>query len=252
MRRSIVLVATAILLVAVSAAAAGYVVILKNGQKIRCREALQIQGDQALLTLVTGTLASYPLDQVDLVETERYNKLGLGDALIIEELTVEGKVIPTPTPRISLGQYATIDALDENPVLGSTTPPTPTPTPGIQLRSEPYHDSRVEQAFTRVFDQKNLYLYRTSRGSSPDYLFVQAVTDSEREVFNTLRVVSEAYTLVHQLHPEIAPAAVELEMVQTSGKAAGTFHLEPATAQQLASGSVGVQQFYVEHVIFKR
>lgn len=243
----------AILLVAVIAAAtAGYVVVLKNGQKIRCREAMKIEGSNVLITLVTGTLASYPLDQVDVVETERYNKQGFGDALVIDELTVAGQTFPTPTPRTSLGHVASIDAFDRNPELGSSTPPTPTPTPGIQLRSYPYHDARVDQAFTQIFDQKNIYLYRTSAGSDENFFFVQAVTDSEREVFKTLRVVSEALELIYRLHPEIAPAAVELEMVQTSGKAAGTFRLTPELVRPLVEKQVSIEQFYVDNVIFKR
>lgn len=252
MRRMIVSAAAVLLIAALVAATSGYVVILKNGQKIRCRDAMKIDGDQVLITLVTGTLASYPLDQIDVVETERYNKLGFGDAVTIDELTVAGEVFPTATPRSTLGELANIDAFDKNPQLGSSAPPTPTPTPGIQLRSYPYHDARVEQAFTQIFDQKNLYLYRTSSGSNENMFFVQAVTDSEREVFKTLRVVSEAFELIYRLHPEIAPAAVELEMVQTTGKAAGTFRLTPEMVRPLVRGETAVEQFYVDNVIFKR
>jgi hypothetical protein len=79
--------------VTVVAAAQGYVVILKSGHKIRCKEALRIEGPNAILTLATGTVASYPLALVDLVETERYNQLGLGNALMIEELSVHGTPI---------------------------------------------------------------------------------------------------------------------------------------------------------------
>ena len=122
---------TAVLLVvAVVVAAQGYVVILKSGHKIRCREPMRIEGPNAILTLAAGTLTSYPLQLVDLVETERYNQLGLGNALMIEELSVRGTPIPTPTPSTSLGQHATIDAGGGGgPALGSTTEPTPVPTP---------------------------------------------------------------------------------------------------------------------------
>ena len=79
--RVLCFVTTIILVVAVVAAAQGYVVILKSGHKIRCKEPMRIEGPNAILTLATGTLASYPLQLVDVVETERYNQLGLGDAL---------------------------------------------------------------------------------------------------------------------------------------------------------------------------
>jgi hypothetical protein len=240
----------ALLLVAVLVAAEGYVVVLKNGHKIRCRETMRIEGSNVIITLVTGTVASYPLQLVDIVETERYNKLGLGNALLIEELSLSGTPVPTPTPKQSLGHYASIDASRKNPVLGSTTPPTPTPTPGIKLQMAAYHDERVEQAFSKVFDDQNLYIYKTSVGTKSNFFFVQTVTDTEREVFEALRIVTEAYTLIHRLHPEMAPAAVELKMIQTTGRPAGTFRLSPERAGELADKHTSVEQFYVNYVIF--
>jgi len=239
------------LVVAVVAAAQGYVVILKSGHKIRCKDPMRIEGPNAILTLATGTLASYPLQLVDLVETERYNQLGLGDALMIEELSIHGTPIPTPTPYTSLGQHATIDAGgDGGPALSSSVEPTPAPTPGIKLQSERYHDERVEQAFTKIFDEKELLIYTTSRGTQPDHFFVQTTTDSEREVFDALETVAEAFVLINRIHPEISPTAVELKMIQTSGKPAGTFRLTPALAKELADGDTPTQSFYIKNVIF--
>ena len=39
-------------------------------------------------------------------------------------------------------------------------------------------------------------------------------------------------------------------MVQTSGKAAGTFRLSPELAAELAEKKTSVEQFYVNYVIF--
>ena len=243
-------IATVVVVAAAAAAAAsGYVVILKNGSKIACRDPLRIEGGNAIITLVTGTVASYPVDQVDVVETERYNQQGLGDALVIDELSL-GTPIPTPTPKQSLGRFASIDAGNRDPELASKYVPTPTPTPGIKLQPQAYHDQRVDQAFTRYFDQRNLLLYRTSAGTRPEYFFVQVVTDSQREVFEALRVVTDAFSLIHKLQPELAPAAIELQMIQTTGRAAGTFRVTPEMARTLAEKQTSIEQFYVSHVIF--
>ncbi|MFV2071529.1 MAG: hypothetical protein ACC742_02605 [Thermoanaerobaculales bacterium] len=242
-------VVVALFLVAAIGSAGGYVVILKSGHKLRCKEPMRIEGSNAIITLSTGTMTSYPLHLVDLVETERYNQQGLGSALLIEELTLRGTPIPTPTPRKSLGQHASITSGNSSE-LGTTISPTPTPTPGIQLQSIPYHDQRIDKAFSKIFDQKGLYIYRTSQGTQPDYFFVQTPTDSEREVFKALEIVAEAFVLIYGLHEEIAPDAVELEMIQTSGKAAGTFRMNREQARQLAGGDVPVQQFYIKNVIF--
>ena len=86
--------------------------------------------------------------------------------------------------------------------------------------------------------------------SQKDYFLVQTVTDSEREVFTALETVAEAYVLINQIHGGIAPKAVELEMIQTSGKPAGTFRLTPALAKELADGETPTQTFYIKNVIF--
>jgi hypothetical protein len=251
MRRFLVIMSVIVLLVlAQMASAAGYVVILKNGHKIRCKEPMTVEGDNAIITLATGTVASYPLSQVDLIETERYNQQGLGDALEIEELSVYGRVMPTPTPRTSLGAYVSLDGLERNPELASTLPPTPTATPGIRLQTYPYHDERVTRAFEKIFDDEKLYLYHTSGGTKPKTFFVEAVTDSEDQVFHALRTICQAYYLIRQADPEIAPESVELQMVQTSRKAAGTFRITPELAEELVGGSISVQNFYIKNVIF--
>ncbi len=251
--RILSLVAVILLAVVFMAGAEGYVVILKSGHHVRCKAPMKIEGTNAIITLSTGTVASYPLVLIDLVETERYNQLGLGDAVKIEELTIEGEVLPTPTPqRKSLGSYTTIDAggvASNDHVLGPAEP-SPTPTPGIELQGQKYHDVRINQAFDKVFDEKELLIYRTSQGTLPEYFFVQTTTDSEREVFHALEIVSEAYVLIHKLHPQLSPQAVELQMIQTSGKPAGTFRLTPELAQELVDGDTPTQTFYIKHVIF--
>jgi len=239
-----------VLLVALTVGATtGYVVILKNGQRIRAREPFTIKGKEAIIVLVTGTLTAIPLEKVDIVATQRYNKLGLGDALTIEGLGGVNAPQPTPTPKRALGSYVTLQTQD-SAELGSIETPTPTPTPGIKLQNTPFPNTKVDEAFKQVFDQHHLYLVRTSIGTRSDYYFVQAVTDSETEVFNALRAIAAAYSVIHNLQPTMAPAAVELEMVTTSGKPAGTFRISLDQAQALESGQVGVEAFYVKNVIF--
>lgn len=239
-----------VLIIAQIASAGGYVVILKNGHKIRCKAPMEVQGDVAHITLSTGTMASYPLAQIDIIETERYNQQGLGDAVEIEELSVVHEILPTPTPRGPLGNFVTLDSMERTPELKTNMPPTPTPTPGIRLQTYPYHDERVTRAFEKVFADQKLYLYHTSGGTKQGYFYVQAVTDSEAQVFHALETVCQAYYLIRAADPAIAPEAVELQMVQTSRKAAGTFRITPEDAESLLNGTTSVQNFYIRNVIF--
>jgi hypothetical protein len=76
------------------------------------------------------------------------------------------------------------------------------------------------------------------------------MTDSEREVFAALNTVAEAFVLIRNLHEDLAPTAVELEMIQTSGKPAGTFRLSPTLAQEIVEGDTPIQKIYMQNVIF--
>lgn len=246
---SVLCVVTA-LVVAVGATSGGHVVILKNGERIRCNEPLTIDGKLAILTLITGQVTSYAIDQIDLIATERYNKLGLGNALTVDGLGQAKEIPPTPTPRMTLGNYATISGTGEDAELSEDTVPTPTPTPGIKLQMNPYKDPKVSAAFGEILDKKNLYLFRTSSGTQPDFLFVQAVTDTQREVFHALETVAEAFDMIATRRPDLAPTTVELRMVETSGRTAGTFRLTHEDAAALAGNTIQTEQFYVDNVIF--
>lgn len=238
------------LVIAVGAASGGYIVILKNGERIRCNEPVAIDGDLAIITLITGQLTSFPVEHVDLVATERYNKLGLGSALTLDELDRTESIQPTPTPRRTLGNYATLSGIGGDAELTSDTPPTPTPTPGIKLQLNPYQDPKVSAAFCEILDKRNLYLYRTSAGTRPDHFFIQAVTDTQREVFHALRTVAQAFDMIVTRRPDLAPGTVELRMVETSGRTAGTFRLTREDAAELVGDSSSTAKFYVENVIF--
>ncbi len=246
---SVLCVVTA-LVVAVGAASRGHIVILRNGERIRCNEPLTIDGESAILTLHSGQVTSYPLDQIDLIATERYNKMGLGNALTMDGFDEAVEVPPTPTPRLTLGNYATISGTGADAELSGTTTPTPTPTPGIKLQVNPYKDPQVSSAFNEILDKKNLYLFRTSSGTQPDFFFIQAITDTQREVFHALKTVAEAFDMIATRRPDLAPTTVELRMVETSGRTAGTFRLTQEDAAELTRGRIQTERFYVENVIF--
>ena len=211
--------------------------ILKSGHKIRCKEPMRIEGPNAILTLATGTLTSYPLHACG-----SGGNRALQPARPRRRAHDRGAIGPwnanSDPDSAHVSRSARHDRRRRRGRTSSrhTVEPTPAPTPGIKLQSEKYHDERIDQAFSKIFDEKELLIYTTSRGTQPDHFFVQTTTDSEREVFDALETVAEAYVLINRIHPEISPAAVELKMTQTSGKPAGTFRLTPALAKELASG----------------
>ena len=243
---AVVCIAIAVVLTAV--AVTGYVVFLKNGSSIRALKPMEIQGRQVIITLLNGTETSISVEQIDLVKTERYNQQGFGSSLMMEGLS-DMKSPPTPTPRPRLGEMGRLQ-VGKEPTPDISVPPTPTPTPPIKLRESPYPAKAITDAFSRIFDDERMYLYNMSVGTQSDRLHISVVTDSEREVFHAVEVVSKAYHLIAELGEEGVPEMIELQLVTTTSKPAGTFRIEPETAKSLVQDQMSVEQFYVRHVIF--
>jgi hypothetical protein len=221
---------------------------MKNGSTIRASKPMEIQGRQVIITLLNGTVTSIAIEQVDLVKTERYNQQGFGSSVRVEGLS-DQKPEPTPTPRPRLADVGQLRR-QPTPTPDKDLPPTPTPTPQIKLRTEPYPFPKVVEDFKRVFDEERLYLYKLSVGTSGDRLHINVVTDSEREVFHAVEVVSKAYFVINELDSEGVPEIVELQLMTTTSKPAGTFRIDPDIARSLVENELSVEQFYVRHVIF--
>ena len=235
-----------ILALAARQALAVYVIILRNGNRVVAREKYKVQGTTAIFQAKNGTYTSIPLDQMDVEETDRVNGLGLGDAQLLEWVDKK-KVLPTPTPTppvAKLGHIKAGVAAKE----GSATKPTP--TPGVMFRETHYKDLKVEQAFEQGLESYHLYLYRTSEGTKPEYLFIEIQVNGQPETLKALQAVTATYQLLVQKAPERTPERVELQMLNEAGKEAGVFRLSAADAAELVGGKVTPEAFYVQHVIF--
>ncbi len=243
MKKALVVVA---LLVVASAAQAAYVVVLKNGSRVVARERYQLKGSSVVVTLRNGTLTSIPLAHVDLEATEKLNAQNLGDATPLEWVDAARPTpVPTPTPSVaSLGRIIPGLARPENDAA------RPTPTPGISLRDVEYPDKQVERAFEEGLERYHLYLYRTSMGSQPRYLFVEVRVNGQAEVVKVLQAITATYHVLAESAPDRAPERVELQMLNESGKEAGLFRLSPADAAELATAKTTAEEFFVHKVIF--
>jgi hypothetical protein len=235
-----------VLLLAAQQVLAVYVVILRNGDRVIAKEKYQVKGSNAVFMTKIGTFTSIPLSQIDVEATERVNGQGLGDARLLEWVDAK-KIVPTPTPTppvASLGRIKAGVAAKE----GLAT--RPTPTPGVMFREKHYRDAQVDQAFQQGLESYHLYLYRTSEGTQPGYLFIEIQVNGQPETLKTLQAVTATYELCVQKAPERAPERVELQMLNESGKEAGVFRLSAADAAELVSGKVTPENFYIQHVIF--
>ncbi len=235
-----------VLLLAASWAQAAYVVMLRNGERIVAKSKYTVKGAMALITLKNGTLTSLPVSQIDVKATDKVNALGLGDAVSLDWVDTGGPP-PTPTATPSITSLGHINPDVAKPVNDAARP---TPTPGIGFRDTKFKDAQVAKAFQQGLENVHLYLYRTSQGTNPAYLFIEIQVNGQPEVLKALEAVTATYQVLAQSAPERAPGEVEVQMLNESGKEAGVFRLSAADAAELATGKVSAQEFFVKHVIF--
>ena len=73
-----------------------YTIFLKDGSRIVAKEVHRIEGDRVIITLPNGTETFIALDEVDLEQTEEFNKTNLDGAMLLEG--GETKAMPIETP----------------------------------------------------------------------------------------------------------------------------------------------------------
>lgn len=234
------------MLVIASWAQATYVVVLRNGARVVARDRYQIKGSNVVVTLKNGTFTSIPLSQVDVAATDRLNARNFGDATPLDWVD-QATPTPTPSPTPSVAGLGHIIPGLARPEHDAARP---TPTPGISLRDAEYPDKQVERTFEEGLERYHLYLYRTSAGTQPGYLFIELRVNGQSEVVKALQAVTGTYHVLATSAPDRAPVRVELQMLNESGKEAGLFRLSPEDAADLATAKITAEEFFIRKVIF--
>ena len=235
-----------LLFLAAHQALAVYVVVLRNGTRIVAKEKYQVKGPNAIFATKIGTLTSVPLSQVDVTATEKANALNLGDAQALDWVDIQ-RIFPTPTPT---PQMSALGRIRPGIATKEGDAAKPTPTPGVGYRETRYRDPQVDQAFQQGLESYHLYLYRTSEGTQPGYLFLEIQVNGQPETLKALQAVSSTYQLLAEKAPNRLPERVEIQMINEAGKEAGLFRMSVADAAELVSGKVTPDKFFVDHVIF--
>jgi hypothetical protein len=235
-----------LVLLAAHQAFAVYVVVLRNGSRIIAKEKYKVKGPNAIFETRIGTLTSVPLSQIDVPATDKVNSLNLGDAETLDWVDIQ-KVVATPTPTIPVSALGHILPGVAAKVGAAAAP---TPTPGVTYRDTRYHDAQVDQAFQQGLEAYHLYLYRTSEGTQPTYLFLEIQVNGRPETLKALEAVSMTYELLAEKAPNRLPERVEIRMINDSGREAGLFRISAADAAELVNGKVTADKFFIQHVIF--
>lgn len=230
---------------------AAYVIYLKDGTRIVTQQKYAVKGSNAIFRTKLGALTSVPLVAIDVARSDKVNSQGLGDAELLEWID-SGPPTPTPrpTPNVTgLGHLRT-EVVKVDPGVNR-----PTPTPSMAFRETKYRDEKVDKVFQHGIESYHLYLFRSSQGSRPEYLFVEIQVNGQPEVVRALQAVCTTYNLIAEdlgKSKEIGriPERVEIQMLNESGKEAGVFRISAGDAAELATGKITAEAFFVKHVIF--
>jgi len=230
---------------------AAYVIYLKDGTRIVAQQKYSVKGSNALFKTKLGALTSVPLVAIDVARSDKVNSQGLGDAELLDWID-SGPPTPTPKPTASV---TGLGHLRSEVVQVNAGANRPTPTPSMVFREIKYRDEKVDKVFQHGLESYHLYLFRTSQGSRPEYLFVEVQVNGQPEVVRALQALCTTYNLIaddlgKSKEIERMPERLEIQMLNESGKEAGVFRISATDAAELASGKITAEAFFVKHVIF--
>jgi hypothetical protein len=237
MKRTLLLL---LLLLAFAPAALAYSIVLKNGSILFAREKYTVKANNAIITLQNGTVVSYPLDQIDVPGTEKYNRENAGNVIALET----GGDRVAPTPQLTAPPSTTLQDIirKRNVTLGSA------PSKKDQGDGGPSSfqsvEPAIEQTFRRILDGASITQYRlaTYRGK----VRLLATANTEEAVFNTLAATARALSDLANHGKEMN---VDIVLTTSAGDSGGTFEMSPDQARQIVNGNINTADYFLRNVI---
>jgi hypothetical protein len=250
------IVSLTLLLLLVALPISAYTVYLKDGAQLIAKQAPEIRGDMAIITLQNGTQSSLPASEIDLERTRQANQSDLGSALILEggEFTADPE---SPEPK---REERLSDLITRNRSRAQARRPVQAPsstgsggrgqqTDLLTWRRSPFRNLDIASEIQGVFRGQGVEQTRLFQGTSRDRILIDLTTDSEAAVFRGLQVAATALAHLQTTFPN-SISAFELVLTTSSRGRAGQFLLDVSGAAQLADGVIEPSTFYVENVQF--
>ena len=235
----------------------GYIVYFKDGTNMAAKGPYRVEGDDALITLESGTETKVALSEIDELKTQRLNAIGVSDAVIIDEGQAreyrpgEGRQIETDNLRDVIQRRRRLG--DEAPTLGEGSneflPETAAGYPDLTSAiRRPLDSQSLEGDYTDVLRRHDVGSFRVYQGATgtPGALFVEVFTKDRAAVFDQLTALCSATVdLVDQ-----GVSVLEVLLVDADRRRAGQFLLSAENAPLLANQRISAQEFFVQYVQF--
>jgi hypothetical protein len=229
----------AAVLIALAAPLRAYVIVLKDGSKVFGKAKYEVKRDFAVFTLESGNVAEIPLAKVDVPATEKYNQENVGNVLILDR--PDAKVLQTPkstsTDRQNLSRYIQ-EQFKRPKAPRSETSKSAAAKPAPAEISDAF---MIREAI-RILEGAGVTQYRLQAGPK-----VVIVADQDDAVFHAL---TAAARLAQDLTSLGKIAALEVEIVSSTGSEGGTFRMTADNVKDLTEGLITPSEYFVQNVIF--
>ncbi len=244
-------------------AAADYLVVLKNGNRIEAREKYEVRGDTAIVTLLNGTRVSYQLDQIDAAATEEVNSSGFGSAVQID--TFEEPEPPTPEevdgPKATLSDLINQRSAGLRRLPGSRrearpeleTSDVPRTEAGftdlLSLPRQPYGELEIAGELQKTYRTYQVDSVSIFHGTGGDRPLIEVSTNSEASVFRAVTVSAKALLDAREQYGNRL-GGIDLLLITTENQRAGQFRLDSEMADELMSRQIEPAEFFLKYVQF--
>ncbi|MCM3875942.1 MAG: hypothetical protein NEA02_05930 [Thermoanaerobaculia bacterium] len=237
---------------------ATYVIYTRDGARIEAREKPVVQGRRVVYMTPLGTSQTIALDEWDQARSEKANREGLGGAYVLDDPSGTRGTSTLPNPEAkkpSLSDYIKThgrqpDPDRPEPRLGELVTERQTRPPRAASRAVEAPpvvlDPVVSDAFMRALDGSNVKGVKLA--NLPSALRVQAVTDSEQQVF--LALMASARGLKESRAAGKPLEKVEVVLATAGGESAARFDVTPDDADALLNGRISPAKYFVTRVIF--
>jgi hypothetical protein len=237
----------AVLALLLAAPLAAYTIYFKDGRTVNTKGKPRIVNGLAVVTLQSGTVASFDPADIDQKKTEEMNRQDLGAAVIIEQ----GRGMPQATPPTQREPQSRLSELAARDVGPRDQPVTRRPaasTGRAAAASIPYGDAAIAAELSQFFLGQKAEAVEILQGSQGRPL-AHVTTSSESAVFRALFTSANALLQVRGRHPQKVDG-LELVMVMPNGERAGQFTLTPDMAEDLVAKRVTLVSFFLNNVQF--
>jgi len=246
----------AALLSVLAAPLAAYTVILKDGSQLVAQKAPEIEGDQAIIVLRSGTRTSISASEIDVERTRQANLHELGSAVVLEGGQFKSRpVAPEPPKEERLSDLINKRRRENgsstrSPVARESNETNRSSRDGFSGHARtPYRDLAVLEAIQGAFRSQGVDTAKVFQGTSEGRLLIEVETNSEAAVFRSIKVAAGALSHV-RANISASIQAFELVLATSNRSRAGEFVMTTEQAAALAAGEIEVSRYFVEQVRF--